>query len=71
MKHAFDPTRILNPGAKVATPGERAIERVKYDPALEPLPRVAREVLSRVERERVYNRSRLELLDEVTQAEKF
>jgi hypothetical protein len=40
------------------------VERVKYDPALAPLPEPARAALDRVERERAYARSRLELLDE-------
>jgi hypothetical protein len=64
VKHAFDPLGILNPGAKVATAGERAVDRVKYDPALPPLPAVARAALDIVERERAYARSRLALLDE-------
>ena len=70
VKRAFDPALLLNPGAKVPTPGARAIEHVKYDPALEPLPRAAREVLTRVERDRAYARSRLDLLDDVARAEK-
>jgi FAD/FMN-containing dehydrogenase len=64
VKHAFDPQNILNPGAKLATPGERAVDRVKYDPALAPLPAAARNVLARVERERAYAQSRLALLAE-------
>jgi FAD/FMN-containing dehydrogenase len=62
VKHAFDPRFLLNPGAKVALPGSRAIERVKYDPALAPLSRAARDVLTAVERDRAYARPRLELL---------
>jgi hypothetical protein len=62
VKRAFDPTSLLNPGAKIATPGMRAVERVKYDPTLPPLPTDARSVLARVERERAYARSRLDLL---------
>lgn len=65
IKRAFDPRGILNPGVKVATPGERALGDIKYDPSLPPLPADARAVLDRVERERAYARSRLELLDEV------
>ncbi len=64
VKGAFDPDGILNPGAKVPTPGEHAIERVKYDPALPPLPQDARAALARVERERAYARFRLDLLAE-------
>jgi FAD/FMN-containing dehydrogenase len=64
VKRAFDPQGLLNPGAKVALPGERAVDRVKYDPALPPLPAAARQALARVERERAYARFRLDLLDD-------
>jgi len=64
VKRAFDPAGILNPGAKVALEGERAVTDVKYDPSLPPLPEPARVALARVERERAYARSRLALLDE-------
>ncbi len=64
VKHAFDPAGILNPGAKLALAGERAVDRVKYDPTLPALPRRARAALARVERERAYARFRLELLEE-------
>lgn len=64
VKRAFDPDGILNPGAKIALPGVRAVDRVKYDPALPPLPAAARAALAKVERERAYSRSRLELLAE-------
>ena len=66
VKDAFDPNLLLNPGAKIAAPGSRAIERVKYDPALVPLSSAARSVLATVERERAYARARLELLDEAS-----
>ena len=64
VKQAFDPLCLLNPGAKVPTAGMKAIERVKYDPALPPLPPAARAALATVERERAYGRPRLELLEE-------
>ncbi len=64
VKRAFDPATLLNPGAKVAMPGDRAVDRVKYDPALPPLPADARRALARVERERAYARFRLDLLAE-------
>ena len=64
VKRAFDPDNLLNPGVKIATRGERAVDRVKYDPALTPLPADARLVLTRVERERAYARFRLDLLTE-------
>lgn len=62
-KRAFDPAGVLNPGVKVAAPGARALEDLKYDTALPPLPRAAREVLDRVVREKAWGRSRLDLLD--------
>jgi FAD/FMN-containing dehydrogenase len=64
VKRAFDPHGLLNPGAKVASSGARAVERVKYDPALPALPAAARHALARVERERAYARFRLELLEQ-------
>ena len=64
VKHTFDPTGILNPGAKLALEGQRAIEDVKYDPSLPPLPESARRVLDRVAEERAYGRYRLAMLDD-------
>ena len=64
VKRAFDPAGILNPGVKVALPDQRALEDVKYDPALAPLPPEARGALDVVERERAYARFRLDLLRE-------
>jgi len=64
VKHAFDPKGIFNPGVKVAISGEQALGTIKYDPALPALAPRARTVLDRVERERAYARSRLELLGE-------
>ena len=64
VKRAFDPQGILNPGAKIALPGAHAVERVKYDPSLPPLPSAAREALAMVEAERAYHRPRLDLLAE-------
>ncbi|MGH7615881.1 MAG: FAD-binding oxidoreductase [Gemmatimonadaceae bacterium] len=63
VKTAFDPAGILNPGAKLAEPGQRAIGEVKYDLASLPLPHRAREALDRVERDRAYASFRLDLLD--------
>jgi FAD/FMN-containing dehydrogenase len=62
VKRAFDPGGVLNPGVKVPLDGQRAIDTVKYDPSLAPLPAVAREALDRVERERGYARFRLSLV---------
>ncbi len=64
IKRAFDPAGVLNPGAKVAVDTARAVEAVKYDPALAPLPADARAALAAVESGRAYARFRLELLDE-------
>ena len=64
VKRAFDPQMLFNPGTKVARQGARAVERVKYDPALAPLPAAARNALAAVERDRAYARPRLELLAE-------
>ena len=64
VKRSFDPALILNPGAKLPLPGQRAIEDVKYDPSLPPLPEAARKVLERVAEERAYGRYRLAMLDE-------
>jgi FAD/FMN-containing dehydrogenase len=63
VKRAFDPDGVMNPGVKLPLDGETSLGEIKYDPALEPLPRRARAVLDRVERERAWARSRLELLD--------
>ncbi|HEY9516377.1 MAG TPA: FAD-linked oxidase C-terminal domain-containing protein, partial [Gemmatimonadaceae bacterium] len=64
VKVAFDPAGILNPGVKVALPGQLALGDIKYDPALAPLPAAAGAALDRVERERAYDELRLELLKE-------
>jgi len=66
VKSAFDPDGILNPGVKLAQPGQQAIVDVKYDPALPPLPPNARRVLDRIERDRGYSSSRLALLDSMS-----
>ena len=66
VKRCFDPAGIFNPGVKVPTHGERALGAIKYDPSLAPLPAAAAAALARVERERAYARSRLELLDEAS-----
>ena len=63
VKHAFDPAGLLNPGAKVPLAGARAVNAVKYDPALPPLPPEARAALAAVERDRAYASFRLDLLD--------
>jgi FAD/FMN-containing dehydrogenase len=62
VKRTFDPAGVFNPGAKLALRGQRAIEAVKYDPALPALPAAARRALDVVERDRAYSRLRLDLL---------
>ncbi len=62
IKRAFDPGGVLNPGVKVPLPNQRAIDAVKYDPALDALPDDAASVLALVERERAYARFRLDML---------
>jgi FAD/FMN-containing dehydrogenase len=66
VKQCFDPTGIFNPGVKIPTAGARALEQIKYDPSLSPLPAPASAALARVERERGYALPRLELLDDAT-----
>jgi FAD/FMN-containing dehydrogenase len=62
VKKAFDPENIFNPGVKVPLPGQKAINDIKYDPDLPPLPTEARAALDSVVNERAYNRFRLSLI---------
>lgn len=62
VKRAFDPDGLFNPGVKLPLAGQRAIEEVKYDPSIAPLPTHAREALDAIERERGYARFRLSLV---------
>jgi FAD/FMN-containing dehydrogenase len=65
VKDAFDPAGIFNPGVKFAAPDAPPLGAdIKYDPGIEPLAPSARHVLDRVQRDRAWNRPRLELLDE-------
>jgi FAD/FMN-containing dehydrogenase len=61
-KNAFDPDGILNPGVIIAAAGSQALEQVKYDPALPPLPPYARAALDKVVRDKAWNTHRLSLL---------
>jgi len=63
VKAAFDPCGILNPGVKLPLAGQHALGEIKYDPALPALPASARSALDRIERERAYGESRVELLE--------
>jgi FAD/FMN-containing dehydrogenase len=66
LKEAMDPQGILNPGVKFAARGAPLLGAPnKYDPALAPLPAVARQVLDRVQAEKLWGRNRLDLLGEV------
>ena len=62
VKRAFDPEGVFNPGVKIPLDGQVAIEEVKYDPSIEPLPARARDALDAIERERGYARFRLSLV---------
>jgi FAD/FMN-containing dehydrogenase len=62
LKNAFDPQNILNPGVKVPLPGQKPLERIKYDPSLPPLPERARRALDDVVRRRAYSDFRLSLI---------
>jgi FAD/FMN-containing dehydrogenase len=64
VKRAFDPRGVFNAGAKIPLEGQRAIEDVKYDPQLAPLPAVARAALDRLVRDRAYSTFRLSLVPE-------
>jgi hypothetical protein len=63
VKRAFDPAGVLNPGVKVAEPGQVPLGDVKYDPGLAPLPAAARRALDHVAERRDYAAPRLELLE--------
>jgi FAD/FMN-containing dehydrogenase len=62
MKRCFDPAGTLNPGVKVPLEGQIAIDHIKYDPALPPLPEGARAALDGVVARRAYSDFRLSLI---------
>ncbi len=64
IKSTFDAWQILNPGVKVPQRGVESWNAIKYDRALPPVATRVRRVLDRVSRERAYDRSRLEMLEE-------
>ncbi len=64
VKAVADPLGILNPGVIVPLAGQRAIDMVKYDPALPALPEPARAALAYVAGNRAYATSRLSLVDD-------
>jgi FAD/FMN-containing dehydrogenase len=62
LKKAFDPDNIFNPGVKIPLPGQKALEDIKYDPTLPPLPAAARAALDDVVKRRAYSEFRLSLI---------
>ncbi len=65
VKDCFDPDGVLNPGVKVSvgtTHDPSPFAMTKYDPQRSRLPEAAERVLSAVDRERGYDRFRLEML---------
>ena len=63
IKRAADPESLLNPGVIVPVEAQQALGKIKYDPALPPLPAAARDALDEVRRTRGYAQPRLELVD--------
>jgi FAD/FMN-containing dehydrogenase len=63
VKRCFDPLGTLNPGVKVPLASQQALGRIKYDPALPPLPPKARAALDGVVARRAYSDFRLSLID--------
>lgn len=64
IKTIFDAAERLNPGVKCWRPNVAPWGEVKYDVSLPAPTRRAQQVLERVSKERAYDRSRLEMLDE-------
>lgn len=61
LKKCFDPKGVLNPGVKFA-PAGRAMDPIKYDPLLPPLPAKVRTALDRIAADRGYAEFRLSLI---------
>ena len=66
VKESFDPAMTFNPGVKVPIAGREAIGAVKYDPALEPLPRSVKKALDDLVERRGYADFRLSLIDGIS-----
>jgi FAD/FMN-containing dehydrogenase len=62
VKKAFDPANIFNPGVKIPVANQKAIEDIKYDPTIPPLPAEARAALDSVVKARAYDQFRLSLI---------
>ena len=65
IKQAFDPAGILNPGVKLAQPGQRPLADVRHDRGATSLPVASRQVLDYIEQHRAWNADRLVLLDTI------
>ena len=59
VKEAADPSGVLNPGCKVARPGDEAFTTLRHDPEAPPLPPEAESVLRAIEAGRDWGRFRL------------
>lgn len=66
IKSAADPAAVLNPGCKVADADALPFTTVRHDPEAPPLPADARAVLDAIERDRAWDRWRLEGLADVS-----
>ena len=63
IKHAADPAGVFNPGCKIADESADPLASVRYDPALPPLPEPVQQIVRQMERDRGWNRFRMQLLD--------
>ncbi|MEO7522139.1 MAG: FAD-binding oxidoreductase, partial [Gemmatimonas sp.] len=61
VKAAGDPANVFNPGCKLARPGDDGLASIRYDPEVPPLDPRARAALDLVEKDRAWQRFRLEL----------
>lgn len=59
VKEAGDPSGVLNPGCKVASPGAEPFTMLRHDPEAPALPAAAQALLAEVERTRDWGRYRL------------
>jgi hypothetical protein len=59
VKEAADPSGVLNPGCKVARPGDEPFTTLRHDPEAPPLPPEAESVLRAIEAGRDWGRFRL------------
>lgn len=64
VKEAGDPSGILNPGCKIARAGDDPLGSLRHDPEAKAIDPRARAALDGIERDRSWNRFRLELAGE-------